>query len=346
MDINKTLIIGSVGLGDSADTVTSKFYTLASVYGLGGDDVFQTPEKGGLITASRFYGGAGDDRLVVNEDTSLLFKSTYDGGSGTDTLEFTSAGRIVMSSDGDAGAPTVTLKTATGSLVSESVERYIIKGSDAGDVLVGGAGNDWLDGRGGLDEFRGSAGNDGYVFDTVGERVVGEQAGGGNDTIWASISVNLNDNANVENLRLTGTASIDGIGNELKNLITGNAGDNVIAGGLGNDQLWGKGGVDTFAFAEMGAANRDSIFDFGTDDFIQLARSAFGGLDAASGQSYLDASDFVIGTKATADHAQVIYNKATGYLSYDADGTGSAVAQDIAFIGKNVALTNDHILLA
>ncbi len=35
--------------------------------------------------------------------------------------------------------------------------------------------------------------------------------------------------------------------------------------------------------------------------------------------------------------AVVIYNAASGTLSYDADGKGGAAAQDIAFIGKNIA---------
>ncbi len=46
------------------------------------------------------------------------------------------------------------------------------------------------------------AGDDGYVFDNSAERVVGEVAGGGNDTIWTFVSVDLRDNPFVENLRL------------------------------------------------------------------------------------------------------------------------------------------------
>ncbi|WP_061933417.1 calcium-binding protein [Aureimonas sp. AU22] len=349
MLFNKLLTFGRTGLTNSDDVFTSKFYTAASISGLDGNDVFQTPESGGIITSSDFFGGAGDDRLIVNENTTLVFGSKFDGGTGTDTLELTSDRRIVMSSEGNTENPAVTIKSylgwlPTGSLTGESVERYIIKASAYNDVLVGGAGDDWLDGKGGLDTFQGSAGNDGYVFDTAGERVVGETANGGIDTIWTTVSVDLRDNANVENLRLQG-GNIDGTGNELNNVITGSAGNNVIAGGLGNDQLWGKGGADTFAFAEFGTANRDTIFDFSADDKIQLSQSAFAGLTADGGM--LAASDFVIGAKATADHAQVIYNRSTGVLSYDADGTGAGAAQDIAVIGKSLAfMDNAHILLA
>ncbi len=52
---------------------------------------------------------------------------------------------------------------------------------------------------------------------------------------------------------------------------------------------------------------------------------------------HLAASSFVRGTAAVAaGKAVVIYNAASGVLSYDADGKGGAAAQEIAFIGKNV----------
>ena len=48
----------------------------------------------------------------------------------------------------------------------------------------------------------------------------------------------------MENLLLTGTASIAGTGNTLNNKLTGNAGANTLTGGAGNDVIDGLAGAD------------------------------------------------------------------------------------------------------
>ena len=51
--------------------------------------------------------------------------------------------------------------------------------------------------------------------------------------------------ANVENLTLTGTLAINGTGNVLDNVISGNGAANTLTGGAGNDSLDGGAGNDT-----------------------------------------------------------------------------------------------------
>lgn len=51
---------------------------------------------------------------------------------------------------------------------------------------------------------------------------------------------------NVETLTLTGTASINGTGNDLANTLTGNSGANLLDGGSGNDTMIGGVGDDTY----------------------------------------------------------------------------------------------------
>src|SRR6185295_14735110 len=51
---------------------------------------------------------------------------------------------------------------------------------------------------------------------------------------------------------LTGSAAIDGFGNELANVLTGNSGDNVLDGLTGVDLLIGGAGNDTFIVNDEG----------------------------------------------------------------------------------------------
>ena len=66
----------------------------------------------------------------------------------------------------------------------------------------------------------------------------------GIDTVQASVSYSLS--ANVENLTLTGTTALFGVGNNLANTITGNNADNTLNGNTGNDTLIGGLGNDIY----------------------------------------------------------------------------------------------------
>jgi Ca2+-binding RTX toxin-like protein len=116
-----------------------------------------------------------------------------------------------------------------------------------------------------------------------------------------------------------------GAGNDV---IVGGAGNDVITGGEGSDILKGGSGADTFvvAAAPSGAAP-DRITDFtsGTDK-LAFTQSSFSAL--APGE--LSPAAFVQAAAALTTDQHVIYNQATGLVSYDADGSGSGAAVAVA----------------
>ncbi|MGO4525036.1 cadherin domain-containing protein [Microvirga sp. 2MCAF35] len=157
-------------------------------------------------------------------------------------------------------------------------------------------------------------------------------------------------------LTLTGTAGADtlaGRGNNDvlvglagKDRLYGNNGNDKLSGGLGNDMLDGGAGQDIFVFdAKLSKTNKlnkkqnlDRISDFAVaDDTIHLKKSVFSKI---SKKGVLKKGEFYIGTKAHDRDDHVIYNKKTGALSYDADGTGAKEAIQFATLAKNLKLTN------
>lgn len=87
----------------------------------------------------------------------------------------------------------------------------------------------------------GGTGDDIYVINSALDLVT-ENFDEGVDTIRSSISYMLG--ANVENLHLSGTGVIGGVGNELDNELIGNSASNTLTGKSGNDKLDGKEGSD------------------------------------------------------------------------------------------------------
>ncbi len=120
-------------------------------------------------------------------------------------------------------------------------------GNGLNNTLTGNEGANRLDGGVGNDTMIGGKGDDIYVVNSAGD-VVNETiaAGGGNDAVESFITFSLATRPNIENLTLVGGAAINGTGNALANVITGNdMMPNRLDGAAGNDTLIGGFGSDT-----------------------------------------------------------------------------------------------------
>jgi Ca2+-binding RTX toxin-like protein len=332
-----------------------------TINGLGGNDVIH-----GLGGNDTLDGGAGND--------------TLDGGNGTDTASYASASAGVTVSlavtvaQNTIGAGTDTLTgienlvgsnyadTLTGDGAANSlsggggadtldgaggadtldggVGADILIGGGSNDSLVGGGGNDVLKGGAGNDAMTGGIGSDTYYVDSLGDTTV-ENAGEGQDLVVSSIGWTLG--ANLENLTLTGTASIDGTGNDLVNTIVGNSGDNHLNGLGGNDTLNGAAGNDTL---DGGLAN-DSLSGGDGNDTL-LGGQGTDTLNGGVGSDWLEggaARDILTGGTGADQfvfrdgdfgNSQATADKITDFSSVDGDKI------NLQFVDANTLLSGDQ----
>jgi Ca2+-binding RTX toxin-like protein len=118
--------------------------------------------------------------------------------------------------------------------------------------------------------------------------------------------------------------------------ILGGTGNDWIYGGAGADTLSGGAGRDTFVFDAAFAGAVDKITDFSSvDDTIRLDDAVFTGLRGGG----LASSAFWAGAAAHDATDRVIYDKASGSLWFDADGTGSIQAVKFAEVTPNSTVT-------
>lgn len=286
----------------------------------------------GKVGGDVMTGFAGNDIYFVDTLQDVVIEAAG-GGIDRITASLTYALR--------AGQEIERLDAAAG---TTAINLY---GNELVQALNGNAGNNVLDGRGGADVMTGYAGNDVYFVDNLGDVVV-EAVGGGVDRITVSFSYVLRPGSEIERIdAAVGTAAIDLTGNEYGQSLLGNAGSNTLNGRLGNDVLFGGAGMDTFAFNTglNATVNVDVISDFSvTDDSFALENGIMTGLGATTG--VLDATKFVIGTAAADASDRIIYNSATGVVSYDADGTGASFTQ-VAFarLTAGLALTSADFIV-
>jgi Ca2+-binding RTX toxin-like protein len=168
-----------------------------SLYSDGGDDNFFGGDGNDTMTSAfssgDFFGGAGDDQI-----TSLLSAAfgSFDGGSGNDRLVLSAAVALdtqslrseVTAAGIEFRADGVLLGIATG------FEVYALSGAAKADLLIGGDGNDTLDGSrlgfmvGDDDTLQGGRGDD-ILNGRAGEDLL--EGGRGNDTLLGGTAADV-----------------------------------------------------------------------------------------------------------------------------------------------------------
>ncbi|ESQ88993.1 hypothetical protein ABAC460_14530 [Asticcacaulis sp. AC460] len=196
------------GVGNNWDNILTGNSGINTLEGQLGNDTYYVQNSEDRIVE---YRGGGVDVVYVSVNYSLV-------GGDTEYLYLT--GTADLNGWGNYSANTLI-------------------GNSGANRLSGDRGHDRLDGGGGADTLIGATGNDTYVVDNAGD-VISDQDenffSGGTDVVEASVSWTLG--ADLEQLVLTAAAAIDGTGNGLGNVLTGNSARNVLSGGLGNDTYY------------------------------------------------------------------------------------------------------------
>ena len=348
-----------IGGTSNADSIVGTTYG-DSIAGGNGNDTLN-----GWAGNDTLIGGAGNDSYLLDTDLALGTDSLNEAGGGIDTLNFAATTTRAISlnlglATSQAVNANLSLNLGSGSTFENAI------GGALADTLTGNSLANSLTGGGGNDTLIGGAGNDSYLLDTdlaLGTDSLNE-AGGGIDTlnfaatttraislnlglatsqaVNANLSLNLGSGSTFENA--IGGALADTLtGNSLANSLTGGGGNDTLIGGAGNDTLVGGLGADRFRFATATNAttNRDVISDFtiAQGDRIELENAIFTALPTTGP---LAASSFLIGTAATNGSQRILYNSATGLLSYDSDGNGAIAAIAFATITPGLPLNSTY----
>lgn len=247
-----------------------------SISGLAGNDILEGLAGNDLLNGGTgndtMRGGAGNDTYIVDSPGDVVVELF---GQGIDEVRSSISYTLPLNVENLMLLGTANINgtgNALNNVINGNSGNNSLFGLVGNDTLNGGDGNDYLDGGTGNDTMNGGFGDDTYIVDSA-DDVAGEVAGG-IDLVIASVSHTLS--LNLENLILSGVASINGTGNAKDNVINGNSGNNflfglagndTINGGAGNDYLDGGVGIDTL---RGGTGNDTYIVDAASDVVVEL----------------------------------------------------------------------------
>ena len=361
LDLSGFSVASSVSLFDGTFSSTSGMTNnLCIAYGtvintaIGGsaNDTLKANNNGdrldGRLGADTFIGGLGNDTFIVDNIGDTV---TEAAGGGTDLVKstasaFTLAAQVENLTLTGAGNINGTGNSLANSLVGNTGAN-VLDGAGGNDTLRGDQGDDVLNGGTGADRLSGNAGNDTYYIDSTGDHIYEYTTAGiddgGHDLVVSSISFTLG--VFQEDLTLTSTASA-GYGNDLNNLLRGNASSNKLDGGLGADTMLGGAGSDYYYVDNIGDVvseqSTPGIDDGGTDRVTSTIDYVLG---TFLENLYLIGSTAIIATGNNLANI-IIGDSANNRITGGAGGdilTGGAGSDTFVFAHFGAANGNDHL---
>ncbi|HVQ09970.1 MAG TPA: Ig-like domain-containing protein, partial [Allosphingosinicella sp.] len=287
--------------------------------GFGGNDILD-----GGFGADDMDGGDGDDQFVVDNAGDVIRELL---GGGNDVV-FASVSYTL-----NAGAYVEVLSTSQ----HDATDAINLTGNDLASRLIGNYGANILDGGGGADELIGLFGNDVYRVYSQDDHVI-EDAGAGNDIVYASGSFALAAGQEVETLSTDvhlATTAINLAGNAFHNTLIGNYGANVLDGGGGGDAMYGLAGDDIYV---VDSAQDQVIEAFGEgSDRIQASISY-----ALTADQYVETlSTDQAGTAAIVLIGNQLNNRLEGNAGDNVLNGGSGADIMIGFAGDDTYVIDD-----
>lgn len=206
-------------------------------------DIFDNAQNmiSGTDQADTLVGSSGNDTL-----DGKLGADTMTGGNGNDVYVVDNASdRAVETNTSTSQIDTVqasvswTLGANLENLVLTGVSAINGTGNERDNFITGNAANNVLNGAAGADSMSGGDGNDTYYVDNADDTVIetnSNAAPGGVDSVHSSLAAYTLSN-NVERLYIDSTGAANGTGNALDNTLFAGAGNNVLDGRDGNDTV-------------------------------------------------------------------------------------------------------------
>jgi serralysin len=202
-----------------------------------------------ISTNPQYYGGIGKTSHFQEPSGGdvTLDNFRFSDPTGTiDVFDLSNGGNILKLVD--MALPALSRVHFGNNSMIKLPNGLVVNGTSGNDSLVGGTGNDIL---------IGGKGNDTYLVNATGDRPM-EEGTEGTDLVKTTLSsYTLADH--LENLSYAGSGAFTGRGNNIRNAITGGAGNDWLSGGAGNDTLTGGQGSDSYWFGRGGG--NDTIYN-------------------------------------------------------------------------------------